>query len=240
MVGVEGGSLADAGVERGGPAEGLLLGLGAVQIAAAGVAGGGEVEDGHRGGVGPRQPVGGFQAALARDLDGGLAGRAHRAGLRCAHRVGAVQAGRGPCGRHLVRDGHLAAGGRAIVPGRDDVLGLTCDSSQARAHAATPACGADAHFSPVVLMGASWAMLGKGRNGISSCEWPGTGKEGCLKIPETGIADPHCHDVPPCAKAARGFWVGRAPPVPPHRVRIKGSADEIGISGGSRHVRFAE
>ncbi len=125
-----------AGVQRGGPAQGLLLRLRAVQVAAPRVAGGGEVQGGHV----AAEPAGGLEGALAGDLED----RRHRGGGRDRDGARAVRA-RGLAGR---RDGRrerdLPAVRGAVRARRDDPLGLLCDGAQARAHGATPVRALDA------------------------------------------------------------------------------------------------
>ncbi len=174
MVVVELARPQQAGVQGGGPAQGLLLGLGAVEVAAARVAGRGEVEDGDL----AAQAPGGLQAALAGDLED----RAHRGGRFGRHGARPVHARARPGRLGRLGDGHLAAVGRAVGPGRDDLLRPLCDAPQARAHGATPvdavtACRA---VSPVVLMRESWVMLGRRCNGVSR---PGRRR---VKPPQTG------------------------------------------------------
>jgi hypothetical protein len=71
VVLVELGHAQQRGVQGGRPAECFLLGLRPVEVTAAGVAGGGEVQDGDRSLLGAGEPAGGLGAALARDLEAG-------------------------------------------------------------------------------------------------------------------------------------------------------------------------
>lgn len=108
-------------------------GLGAVEIAAAGIAGRGEVQHGHV----PAEPAGGLQAAFARDLDPRrLCPRHPIGGYR--HRFRPVQERALARRPQFRRDADLAPVRRAVGARRDDLLGLLGDAAQARAHGATP------------------------------------------------------------------------------------------------------
>ncbi len=120
-------------VERRGPAQRLLLCLRAVQIAASGVARGGEIEHGDRlPGPPERQPARGFHAALRGHLE--RRGAVPRPGCRGLHRLRPVQRGprRGP--GDPLGEPHRAAPGRRIAARRDDALGLLGDAPQSRTH----------------------------------------------------------------------------------------------------------
>ncbi len=189
-----------AGVQRGAPAQGLLLGLGAVQVAAAGIAGGGEVEHGDL----AAEPPGGLQAALAGDFESGphRDGNARGHGLRPVH----PRALAGPFDRRA--DRHLAAVGRAVAPGRHDLLGLPGEIPQARAHGATPvdALTTRRAVSLVVLMRESWVMLVVRRNGVLLSADAG---ESPRKQPGRGHYRSGTSRNASLCGPARGSWVGR-------------------------------
>ncbi|CAM5656866.1 hypothetical protein SCALM49S_09657 [Streptomyces californicus] len=122
-------------MERRSPAQGFLLGLRAVEVAAAGIAGRGEVEDGDPAGRLTGHPAGRGQTALAGDLEArdavGVQGRD-------VHRVRAVEPGPGQGGGHGAFDGHLLACRVAVPAGRDGLFRGARDAAQPCAHVRSP------------------------------------------------------------------------------------------------------